>query len=277
MASTTRNAKKGVSLAKGPVALLGAVMLAYGIIAFLLGGTSFSSSPPSGDVTGDTFLSIEGNGWTNVLWAAGGALLLFGSPFHWGAKTIALIVGLALGAASVISMFDGWDAGDVLGIFATNSWTTLALGAASAYLLLTALLPRVGKKDRDDRRDDDRLERREREVVRERPVREREVVRERPVHEHREHREVVAERPVRDHDVRHHDGRDERLHDGDLRNSEVVAPASDPDHTEAVAERDRIDEPGIGREREGRFDRTTARDDLADVDAERTRNPRRRT
>lgn len=244
MASTTRNAKKGVSLAKGPVALLGAVMLAYGIIAFLLGGNGFESSPTNGDVTGDTFLNIEGNGWTNLLWVAAGALLLFGSPFHWGAKTIALIVGLALGAASVISMFDGWDAGDVLGIFATNSWTTLALGAASALLLLSALLPRVGKKDREvvHEPDHDRVAHRPRHTERVEPVRER--------------RDVVRER-------------------------EVIAPASDTRHTERVTEHDRIDdrdrdrdrivdEPGLGREREGRFDRGTAREDIADVDADRT-------
>jgi hypothetical protein len=146
----TDTRKKGVSLAKGPVALLGAAMLAWGILNLVLGGNSFSSNPVSGDVQGDSFLGLEGNGWTNLLWIAAGALLLFGAPLHWGAKTMALLVGLALGAASVIAIFDGTD---VFGIFAANGPTTLAWGAASVALLLLSLLPRVGKDKgrRDDR------------------------------------------------------------------------------------------------------------------------------
>jgi hypothetical protein len=155
MASSARaDRKEGVSLAKGPVGLLGAVLLAYGILAFVFGGNSFTASFPDGTVNGDTFLGIEGNGWTNLIFAASGALLLFGSPFHWGAKSTALIVGLILGACSVIAMFDGWAEGDVLGIAAMNDWTILAMGASAAYLLITALLPRVSR-DRDrDRRDE---------------------------------------------------------------------------------------------------------------------------
>ncbi len=142
--------RRGISLAKGPVALIGLALLAYGILALLFRYPGFAASPIDGNVNGATFLGIEGNGWTNVLIAGSGALLLFGSPFHWGAKSTAMIVGLVLGAASVISMVDG---SDVFGIFATNNWTQLALGAAATALLLLSLLPRVGKKDRHRDRD----------------------------------------------------------------------------------------------------------------------------
>ena len=148
----THRSENGFSLAKGPVGLLGLAMIAYGVLAYLFGGTSFDMSPVDGTVSGDTFLGIEGNGWTNALWVAAGLLLVLGAPMHWGAKTMAIIVGLALGAASVISMVDG---DDVFGIFAANGPTMLAWGAAAAALLVLALLPRVGGGRRRKRHDDD--------------------------------------------------------------------------------------------------------------------------
>jgi hypothetical protein len=149
MARTTRS--DGVSLAKGPAGLIGIALLAYGITGLIFGGNGFTSDPVSGTVNGSTWLGIEGNGWTNLLFAAGGALLLFGAPLHWGAKTLALVVGLALGAASVIALVDG---DDVFGIFAANGLTKLVWGIAAAVLLVVALLPRVGKdKHAHTRRD----------------------------------------------------------------------------------------------------------------------------
>lgn len=136
---------KGVSLAKGPVSIIGIILLALGILGLLLGSTSFSANPVDGDVNGESFLGIEGNGWTWLLFAGAGVVLLLSAPLHWGAKTMALIVGLVLGAASVIAIVDG---SDVFGIFAANGPTMLALGAAATALLIAALLPRVGKKDR---------------------------------------------------------------------------------------------------------------------------------
>jgi hypothetical protein len=142
--------RKGLSLAKGPAAILGAAMVAYGILALIFGNNSFRVvDVPNGPITyGETFLAIENNGWTALLWIAAGGLLLFGSPLHWGAKSMALIVGLVLGAASVISLVTQWADGNwgVFGIFAANNWTTLAWGAVATALLISALLPRVGGK-----------------------------------------------------------------------------------------------------------------------------------
>jgi hypothetical protein len=159
---------KGVSLAKGPAALIGMALLAYGITGLLFGGRGFTVDVPSGTVNGETWLGLEVNGWSNLLFIAAGALLLFGSPVHWGAKTMSLLVGLALGAASVIALVDG---DDVLGIFAANGPTKLVWGVASAVLLVLALLPRVGgKRDRRDERDERLLEHeRERRMVADEP------------------------------------------------------------------------------------------------------------
>jgi hypothetical protein len=162
-----KNKDKGVSLAKGPVAITGIILLAAGILGFVFAGNSFSASPVDGTAQGDTFLGFEANGWTNLLLIGAGALLLFGSPMHWAAKSLSLIVGLVLGAASVIALVDG---DDVFGIFAANGPTKLLLGAAAALLIVLALLPRVGKKKKKD--DDHIPPRRERVVEREpsRPV-----------------------------------------------------------------------------------------------------------
>jgi hypothetical protein len=134
---------KGVSLAKGPVGIIGVVLLAGGLLGLLFGSTSFTADPPDGTVTGETWLGIEGNGWTWVLFAGSGALLLLSAPMHWGAKTMAMLVGLVMGIAALLAVADGDDA---FGIFAANDATTLAFAVAGVALLLVALLPRVGRK-----------------------------------------------------------------------------------------------------------------------------------
>jgi hypothetical protein len=150
---------KGVSLAKGPVGIIGIVLLAGGILGLLFGSTDFGMSAPDGDVTGGTWFGIEGNGWTWLLFAGSGLILLMSAPMHWGAKTMALIVGLVMAAAAIIAMVDG---SDVLGIFAANNMTMLAFGAAAVACLIVAMLPRVGRRrdvvvegDRDRRFDRD--------------------------------------------------------------------------------------------------------------------------
>jgi hypothetical protein len=147
-----RGKDKGVSLAKGPVAVVGGLLLAYGITGLIFGGHGFTAHPMSGTVNGKTWLGLEVNGWSSLLFIAAGALLLFGSPLHWGAKGMSLIVGLGLGAASVISLVDG---DDVFGIFAANGLTKLAWGAAAVVLLVVGLLPRVGGGGRKHERRQD--------------------------------------------------------------------------------------------------------------------------
>ena len=80
-----------------------------------------------------------------MLFAAAGLLLLLGSPIHWGAKSMAFIVGVALVVGALISLSDG---NDILGIFATNNWTKLVMGAGGAALILLSMMPRVGRRAR---------------------------------------------------------------------------------------------------------------------------------
>jgi hypothetical protein len=137
---------KGVSLAKGPVGIIGIVLLAGGILGLLTASTDFTTHAPDGDVTGSTFLGIEGNGWTWLGFAGAGVLLLISAPLHWAAKTIAMIVGLVMAAACLVAIVDG---NDVFGVAAANRATMLVLGAAAVALLIVAMLPRVGRRRKE--------------------------------------------------------------------------------------------------------------------------------
>jgi hypothetical protein len=142
---------RGVSLAKGPVGIIGLILLAGGILGLLFGSTDFTTNAPDGDVTGSTFLGIEGNGWTWAGIGASGLILLLSAPMHWSAKTMALIVGIVMIAACVIAIVDG---NDVFGVAAANRATMVVFGAAGVALLVVAMLPRVGRR-RDVVADDD--------------------------------------------------------------------------------------------------------------------------
>jgi hypothetical protein len=146
------NGSKGISLAKGPVLIVGVALLAFGILALLIGGaTSFTAKPLSGMVSGKKFIGLEVNGWSSLMFIASGAVLVFGSPLHWGAKLTSILVGIVLVAAAVLAYINDDSA---LGIFAANGLTELVWLAAGALLLVLALLPRVsgGSKDESRRR-----------------------------------------------------------------------------------------------------------------------------
>jgi hypothetical protein len=141
-ASTTTRTEKGVSLARGPALILGTILLAAGLYLLYKAHTfpPFSNFPNGHAPKDGTFLFglFGANGWTGMLTAVGGGLLLFGAAQHLLAKTMSLIVGIALGAAAVIALISG----NVLGMAAANHWTELAWGASALILLFNTLVPR---------------------------------------------------------------------------------------------------------------------------------------
>jgi hypothetical protein len=131
-----------MSLAKGPALVLGTILTAAGLFLLYKARTfpPFSNFP-NGDAPKDgnfIFGIFAANGWTAMLTAVGGALLLFGLAQHLLAKTMSLIVGIALGAAAIIGLISG----NVLGMAATNGWTEVAWGACAVLLLFNTLSPR---------------------------------------------------------------------------------------------------------------------------------------
>ena len=134
----------GVSLARGPALIAGAVLLAAGLY-FLYKQPVFArlANFPDGQAPGQghkVFFGIFGaNGWTGMLTAIGGGLLLFGAAQHLLAKTMSLLVGVALGAAAIIAVANS---GNVLGLAVANVWTEIGWGVVAAILLFNTLIPR---------------------------------------------------------------------------------------------------------------------------------------
>jgi hypothetical protein len=157
MATTTVERKeKGASLARGPALILGTILEVAGLY-FLYKQHGFPplSNFPNGKapVQGKVFLGIFGvNGWTGLFTAAAGGLLLFGAAQHLLAKTMSLIVGVALGAAAVIAVISG----NVLGLAAANAWTRLGWGVCAVILLFNTMVPRRTRTVREPVADDDR-------------------------------------------------------------------------------------------------------------------------
>jgi len=140
--ATTTRTEKGLSLARGPALILGTILLAVGLYLLYKARTfpPFSNFP-NGNVTKDgdfIFGLFAANGWTAMLTAVAGGLLLFGAAQHLLAKTMSLIVGIALGAAAVIALISG----NVLGMAAANGWTKLGWAVCAVILLFNTLVPR---------------------------------------------------------------------------------------------------------------------------------------
>ena len=132
---------KGVSLAKGPIAILGLIGLAYGLSGLIFASHAFALHIPHGAVTGKHWLGLLVNGWSDLLFIAAGLALLLFSPVHAAAKSMAVLVGWVLIAAAVVAVIRG---NGVFGIFAANKLTELIWAAAGVLLLIVAWLPRVG-------------------------------------------------------------------------------------------------------------------------------------
>jgi hypothetical protein len=134
--------EKGLSLARGPALILGTVLEVAGLyFMYKQHGFPKLSNFPNGSapVPGKVFFGLFGvNGWSGLLTAAAGGLLLFGAAQHLLAKTMSLIVGVALGAAAVIALVSG----NVLGLAAANGWTRLGWGVCAVILLFNTLVPR---------------------------------------------------------------------------------------------------------------------------------------
>ena len=141
--------EKGISLARGPALILGTILEVAGLYLLYKQHVfpKFSQFPNGHVLTHKVFLGIFGaNGWTGMLTAAAGGLLLFGAAQHLLAKTMSLIVGIGLGGAAVIALISG----NVLGMAAANIWTEIAWGGIAAILLFNSAIPRRQKTIVDD-------------------------------------------------------------------------------------------------------------------------------
>jgi hypothetical protein len=130
----------GPSLAKALPMIIGSILIAYGLTGLLKNSVfpNAGANFPSGSPQGSSWLGFEVNGWTNFFNIVAGSLLLFGLAQHHLAKTMSLLVGLALGACAIIAVISD----NVLGLAAANGWTEVGWGIAAILLVLNMLAPR---------------------------------------------------------------------------------------------------------------------------------------
>ncbi len=126
---TEPRTEKGISLSRGPALILGTILLAAGLY-FIYKQHFFPklSNFPNGHaaVKAKVLFGLFGaNGWTGMLTAIAGGLLLFGAAQHLLAKTMSLIVGVVLAAAAIIGLVNS---GNVLGLPAANHLDGARLG-----------------------------------------------------------------------------------------------------------------------------------------------------
>jgi hypothetical protein len=122
------------------VALLGLALFAFGFAGLVLTEAEFRGDPLAGTVNGETWLGVEGNGWTFFSFMAAGIVLFAASATRPAAKMTALVVGLVLATLAAITLIDG---SDVLGVLAANDATALVWAGVALLLVFTGLTPRA--------------------------------------------------------------------------------------------------------------------------------------
>ena len=115
--------------------LIGAGLIAVGVLGFVFGGSGFDAG---GDVQGDDFIIFEVNGWHNVVHIATGAFLVVMSMRAAAAAIAALVFGLVYAAVAVWGFADGNDVIDLVATDAAANWLHVGLGAFGVLVGLLA-------------------------------------------------------------------------------------------------------------------------------------------
>jgi hypothetical protein len=115
--------------------LVGAGLIAGGVLGFLFGGSGFDVGS---DVRGDDFIIFEVNGWHNVVHIATGAFLVLMSMRAATAAIGALIFGAVYAVIAVWGFVDGDDVVNLVATDTADNWLHVGLGAAGVLVGLLA-------------------------------------------------------------------------------------------------------------------------------------------
>lgn len=124
--------------AKVVAALCGSLLVVYGLTGVAFGGAEFGTAFPDGRVSGNAWLGIEGNGWTNLLFVAAGCMLISAAPGLWGARVMEVLIGVALLVLAFAARGDGHG---VFGVVAANEWTVACWTVVALILLIASYVP----------------------------------------------------------------------------------------------------------------------------------------
>jgi hypothetical protein len=131
--------------------LIGAGLIAVGVLGFVFGGTGFDVG---GDVQGDDLAIFEVNGWHNVVHIATGAFLVVVSMRAAAAAVGALIFGALYAGVAVWGFLDGDDVANLVATDTDDNWLHVGIAATGGLIGLLA-----GTLGMSARREQRRLER----------------------------------------------------------------------------------------------------------------------
>ena len=123
------------TLAQTTCMAVGLALIAAGVLGFFFGGSGFGTGNA---VQGGEFLSLEVNGWHNIVHIASGALLLFASPKAKLAGTALLAFGLTYAVVTIWGFLDGNTVANLIPVNLPDNILHLILAAGSLFVALTA-------------------------------------------------------------------------------------------------------------------------------------------
>ncbi len=123
------------TLAQTACLAIGLGLIAAGVLGFFFGGDEFRTGNA---VQGKEFLSLEVNGWHNVVHIATGALLLFAAPKAKLAGTILLVFGAAYAIVTVWGFIDGDTVANLIPVNLPDNILHALLSGASLFIALSA-------------------------------------------------------------------------------------------------------------------------------------------
>ncbi len=123
------------TLAQTTCLAFGVALIAAGVLGFFFGGSGFGTGDA---VQGREFLSLEVNGWHNIVHIASGALLLFASPKAKLAGTALLVFGLTYAVVTIWGFLDGNSVANLIPVNLPDNILHLLLAAGSLFVALTA-------------------------------------------------------------------------------------------------------------------------------------------
>ena len=123
------------TLAQTAALAIGLGLIAAGVLGFFFGGSNFDTGDA---VQGKEFLSLEVNGWHNVVHIASGALLLFASAKAKLAGTMLLVFGIVYAVVTVWGFADGDTVANFIPVNLTDNILHTILAAGSLFVAVTA-------------------------------------------------------------------------------------------------------------------------------------------
>ena len=123
--------------------LLGAILLAFGVVALVVGHTDFGTGDRLG---GDQFILWMANGWDTIVWIVAGALGIAAAARAESAWTYAIVAAAFFAVVAVWGFIDG---NDVFGLMAVDTTDNISHAVIAGLGLAAAMAPDSVRRSRE--------------------------------------------------------------------------------------------------------------------------------